>query len=205
MKQTTAVLVVLLAFALASCVLRGKPKAASATPPAPKPAVTPAPPPPSPPLSIHQTQVDLPSPQAVSPDALATAPPEQPVETPPAQRPRRPAPSPAPARAESQPPPDQTPAQPPAAEPERPPVQAIVPAGDLKRLQDSAQARRREARQALAQAQTRRLNQQEQDLIKRIDSFLTQSDQAEARGDMRQADALAERAQVLARGLAGGR
>jgi hypothetical protein len=40
-------------------------------------------------------------------------------------------------------------------------------------------------------------------MVTRIQSFVTQSDDAEKRGDMRQADALAERGLVLAKELAG--
>ena len=82
----------------------------------------------------------------------------------------------------------------------------MLTAEEQQKLKDSAQTRRREAAQALAQAQQgRRLSAHERDLVKRTQSFLNQSEQAENRGDLRQADSLAERAQVLARELQGGR
>ena len=92
----------------------------------------------------------------------------------------------------------------PAPEPERPPVQTIVPADEQKRLQEAAQAAKREARQALNQMASRRLSSHDRDTMKYILGFVNQSDQAEARGDMRQAAALAQRAQALARGWQSG-
>jgi hypothetical protein len=134
------------------------------------------------PLSIPQTQVALPKPQPVDPDALAAGPPAAPVETPPAPRPPRSQPAPA-----------------------RPPIQEIVPAAEQKRLQESAQTRKREIRRLLDQAQARRLNGDERNLVSRIQSFVKLSDDAEKRGDMREADALAERAQILSRELQSGK
>src|SRR5947209_9392765 len=63
-----------LAISLAGCVVRGAPKTAKAMPPAPKPvAALPAAPPE--PLSIPQTNVALPAPQPLDPEALVTLPP----------------------------------------------------------------------------------------------------------------------------------
>jgi hypothetical protein len=83
-------------------------------------------------------------------------------------------------------------------------VQAIVPADQVKKLQDSAQTRKREARQLLSQTPQSR-NAQRRDLRRRAETFLNQSDQAEQRGDMLQADSLAEMALALARELQSGR
>jgi hypothetical protein len=129
---------------------------------------------------------------------LATAP--EPAEPAPPRTPRRPAP------VAAQPKPEPA-ALPPvqAAEPERPPVQTIVPADAQKRLQDAAQAAKREARQVLNQMKARRLNSHDRDTMNYIASFVTQSDQAESRGDMTQAAALAQRALALARGWQSGR
>ena len=88
---------------------------------------------------------------------------------------------------------------------ERAPVQEIVPAGELKRLQDSADALKREVRQWLEQTRVRRLDRRERGVMDNVESFLKLSDQAEAKGDMRQAYELAERAWVLAKDLHGGR
>ena len=80
-------------------------------------------------------------------------------------------------------------------------IQEIVPTSELKRLQESLAARTAEIRKVLEQAQARGASKEQGSVISRIQSFLQQSDDAEKRGDLRQADALAERAQVLAREL----
>jgi hypothetical protein len=177
MRSEAAVLAAVLALALAGCASHAKPLAAS------QPA----------PLSIPQTQVALPPAQPLDPEALPAAQASgQPAEAPAAPRPaRRPA---TPAAAQ--------PAQPPE---QRPAVQAILPAQERKRLRDSAQARKREVRTTLARIAGRSLSAGDRDLVKRIEFFLAQSDQAEQRGDMSQADAFAQRAQDLARGWQGGR
>ena len=97
---------------------------------------------------------------------------------------------------------------PPAAvepEPPRPTVQEIIPAGELKRLQDSADARKAEIKKIVDTARARGLNRDQKALVTRIDSFVQLSDDAEKRNDMRQADSLAERAQILSRELQNGR
>ena len=91
--------------------------------------------------------------------------------------------------------PDQPPA--PAPETARPPIQEILPPAELKRLQDSAAARRRNVKKILDQIGSRRLNASQQEKMSRVKSFLQLSDEAEGKNDMRAADALAERAQVL--------
>ena len=188
---------------LTGCITGGKPASkAVSTPPPPAPVAPPATPAPPPqPLSIYQTQVQLPAPQEISAEALSTTQvPEPPVEPPAGQRAVRRPPAPA-ARTEPAPP-----AAPPPAEAEqRETVQEIVPPGESKRLQDSAEARKQEVRKLLNRAQARPLNREQRALIVRIESFLQLSDEAVHRGDMRQADALAQTAQVLARDLPNGR
>jgi CHAD domain-containing protein len=88
---------------------------------------------------------------------------------------------------------------------ERPPIQAVVPAQEQKKLKALAQARKKEVRATLAKMSSRRLSADDQDLVKRIEFFLAQSVEAEGRGDMSQADVFAQRAQDLARGWQGGR
>jgi type IV secretory pathway VirB10-like protein len=166
MRSLAAVLAAALALALAGCASHAKPLAAA--PPAP--------------LSSPQTQVVLPPPQPLNPDALPAEVAAVPASQPPARRPA-------------------TTVQPPV---ERPAVQALLPAQEQKRLRDSAQARKQEVRAALAKMSGRALSAADRDLIKRIEFFLSQSDQAERRGDMSQADAFAQRAQDLARGWQNG-
>jgi hypothetical protein len=181
---------------LPSCVLK-KPKTVKAAPPAPAPTVSPAPAPPPAPLSVPQTDVHLPPPQPLTPEAIATAqPPEEPAATPaPPAPPRRKGPAA---------PKPEAPAAPPAAAtapPEHPPIEEVTPAAEQKRFQDEADGRKREVRQLVDSLDRRRLNHQQRGLLDRIQSFVKQSDDAENRGDMRQASELAQRALVLAREL----
>jgi hypothetical protein len=200
MGRVEAILPLALALSLAGCVLSGKPKTtAAAVPPQPQPAVQPKPAPPPEPLSIPQTQVQLPPPQPVNPEALAVPAPPEPVEAPAAPKTVR-------RTAGGSPPPKPevvTPVAPPA-EPERATIQEIVPADEKKRYQESADASKREIRQLLEQAKSHRLTTDQKKMVTRVQSFVTLSDDAEKRGDMRQADALAERGLVLAKELAGG-
>ncbi|MGO9258140.1 MAG: hypothetical protein ACLQU1_17770 [Bryobacteraceae bacterium] len=199
MKPAEAILAAGIAILLAGCLLRGTPKTAQAAPATPKPAVAPAPAPPPQPLSIPQTHVELPPPQPVNPEALPTTQP-QPEEPAPA-----PAAPPKPPRSRvAQPARSDPPAQPPpvTAEPaERPPVQEIVSAEELRQLPVDAQRDRQEATRLLDRASSHRLTRQQQQLKKSIESFLQLSSDAEKRGDLRQARELAGRALVLAKEL----
>ncbi len=202
MGRIEAILAVALAISMSGCVFTGKPKPPDVPPPQPQPAVQPKPSPPPEPLSIPQTQVQLPPPQPLNPDALTAVKPPEAAEPATAPKPVRRT-----ATAAATPKPEVAAAAPAAqpAEPERPPIQEIVPADELKRYQDSADSHKREIRQLLTQAKAHRLNTEQNKVVKRIQTFLAQSDDAAKRGDMRQADALAERGLVLARELAGER
>jgi hypothetical protein len=92
-------------------------------------------------------------------------------------------------------------APPVSAEPERPPLQEQLTPTETKRLQDEAASRKAQARQIVDQAKRRHLTRQQNGLVERINSFIKQAEDAEIRGDMRQASELAERALVLAQGL----
>jgi hypothetical protein len=192
-----AALIVVLVLCLSSCVLK-KPQTVKAAPPAPAPAPAPAPPPA--PLSIPQTDVHLPPPQPVTQEAAATAqPPEEPTAAP-APPPRAPRPKP-PVSRPAETPATAAPPAGPAAPPEHPPIEEVTPAAEQKRFQDEAAARKREVHQIVDPLDRRRLNRQQRGLLDRIQSFLKQSDDAETRGEMRQASELAQRALVLAREL----
>lgn len=196
-------LVLALSVCLPSCVLK-KPQTVNAAPPPPAPAVA-APAPPPQPLSIPQTEVHLPPPQPVSPEAAATAqPPEESTGNPQlSNRPGRPRPSTGTTstRSPETPAPVVGPVGPAAPPPEHPLIQEVTPAAEQKRLQDEAAARKREVRQLIDPIDRRRLGRQQRGLFDRIQSFLKQSDDAERRGEMRQASELAQRALVLAREL----
>jgi hypothetical protein len=83
--------------------------------------------------------------------------------------------------------------------------QEIVSPAELKRLQDQALARRREANQILDQLSRRQLTGAEQGVAATIRNFLALSEEAEKHNDPRQANALAERAQILAKELQSGK
>src|SRR5262245_7080251 len=87
MKLAEALLIVALGIGSNACTR--KPKVAG-VPPAPAPVVAPAPAPPPEPLSIPQTNVHLPPPQPLTPEAIATTrlPGETPQEPPQTQRPQ---------------------------------------------------------------------------------------------------------------------
>jgi hypothetical protein len=154
--------------------------------------------------------VELPKPQPIDPDALAAEPPF-PIETPAdqGQRPqqtRRNVAGPPAARPESATPPAPTPSTPPATAPPtvetpQPPIQEIVPAAESKRLQEQARSRRAEVQQILDQLGRRQLTPAQKDTVTHIKNFMDGSLEAEGKGDMRQADALADRAQILAKDL----
>ena len=186
-----------------ACFLAGRPKTvAAAVPPQPQPALAAKPAAPPEPLSVPQTQVQLP--------------PEQPVNTegiPPPTKPEEPAPTPPPTRTSRrptpvQPKPETPPATPPAAAATPPaeevaPVQEVLSPEARSRFQESVKNRKGEIRQLLGQLH-RPTSDQKQEL-KSIESLLDQCDAAAKRGDLREADALAERALVLARELTGGK
>jgi membrane-bound lytic murein transglycosylase B len=199
--KATALLTALLSILLAGCELRGKPAKSAVPPAAPKPVASAAPAPAPPPaLSIPQTRVELPKPQPVDPAALETeaTPPEPlPAVAAPA-RSRRATP------AASQPAPASPPAATPPPEP-RETVQEIVSPAEVKRLQDQAQARRSEVKQILDRLGRRQLTGTQRNVVATIRNFLTLSGEAENHNDMRQADALAERAQILAKELQSGK
>ena len=197
--KVTVLLSALLCVVLAGCSLQGKAAKTAVTPAvAPKPVATPAPaPPPAAPLSTPQTQVRLPAPQPWDPAALETET-VAPAEPPPAAAP------PAPVRRPSAPAVAPPVAAPPAPEP-RETVQELVSPAESKRLQDKAAGRRVEVKQILEQLGRRPMTGTQQNVAATIKSFLTLSEEAEKHNDMRQADALAERAQILAKELQSGK
>jgi hypothetical protein len=214
MRTARTILIVLLAAVLAGCVVGAKQRTAQNIPPPPQPAAKPEPPAPAPtPLSITQTQVELPPPQTPNPDALAAAqapedttePPSAPHTTGGTRRGMAGPPPISPSRTEpaAAAPAVTTPSTPP---PEASPrIQEIIPPNEQKHLQELADTRNRETRQLLEQASARKLNHRETGIKKTIESYLKLADQAEAKGDMRQAADFADRALTLAKDLQSGR
>jgi hypothetical protein len=206
MRLVQAILAAALAISLAGCLVRAKPKTTAAIPAAPQPApAPPAPAPPPEPLSIPQTLVQLPPPQIFNPESV----PEPPVATPeaataPARNNRSRSGSTAPVtppKPEATPPPAPAPV---VVEPPRPPIQEEVSDTEKKRLQESAHARKLQITRWLDTRGRKGFNQQQQGIVDRIHAFLKDSQAAEDRGDMREADAIAEHAQILLRELQNG-
>lgn len=192
------VFLVLIMAPLAGCTLGASKQAA--LPPPPKPAAV-QPPAPEPQLSVPQTAVTLPSPQPVNPDAIPAvaavqAPaPEKADPPPPTRASRRTnavAPKPEPeTEAET--------TQAPAA-PEQAPIQPILSGDEQKRMHEAIDSRKREIEGRLNRAKAH-LSEHDKSLVERIHSFLAQCAQAEQRGDYSQADALSQRAAILAQEL----
>jgi hypothetical protein len=189
---------ILLVVWLAGCTLRADKQAN--VPPPPKPAAV-QPSVPEPPLSIPQTAVTLPSLQPVSPDAIpkpetAQAPAPEKTEATAAQKvPHRTAGPPKKsdeAEAGPEPPP-----APPPQEQER--IQPILSSTEQQRIAGDIDARKKEIAERRSHA--KHLSSHDQSLVERIKSFLLQCEQAEQHGDFSQADALSERALLLAREL----
>lgn len=188
----------LLIVPLLSCTL-GTPKQAAAPPP-PKPAAV-APPAPEAPLSVPQTAVVLPSPQYVNPDAIPTV---QVAQAPVPEKADPPATPHVSRRAASPPKPDPEtePGTPPAPAPavEEQPIQPILTGEEQKRLEGLIDTRKRATLEKLGRAQGR-LSKHDQTLVERIKTFMSQCEEALKRGDFSQADALSERALILAQEL----
>jgi len=204
MTRAQVLLVAVLTIPLAGCVLGGKPKTVAAAPAAPKPIVPPTPPEP---LSIPQTQVELPAPQTLDPGALTTTPQEEPrpqAQTKPATPTTRPPhpPAPQPRATDTQPPvPEPATEQP--TEPARAPIHEIMPDAEKNRLRDEAHGHQEETRKLLREAKPKTANQKR--AKDEINLFLKQSEEAENAGDMRMAESLAERAHILAKELESGK
>jgi hypothetical protein len=194
-KLIPGILAAVAVVGLSGCSLRAKTKTATAVPP--KPA---APAPANVPLSTPQTQVELPKPQPIDPAAwntepIAAAPVEPPVAPrPPAPLPKRTVRTEVPAPAVTPPP-----------EPPRPEFQEIIPEADQKRYQASAQNRKREIARIIEQLNKRHLTKSQQNDLAAIMTFVAQSDESEKKNEMKMADVLAERAQILAKSLQNGR
>jgi hypothetical protein len=194
-------------FVISLCACEMKVKHAQ-TPPPPQPVPVKAEPPPdiasNEPLSIPQTQVRLPSPQPINPEAVATPPATLPAEAAaarPAHRPgRRPPAAPTSATPVKPEPVEtaETPPLAPAVEAQRPRIEPALPAEQRRQLNEEIASRQHKIEQMVAGISARRLSESEKRSVERIKSFLDLSHQALERGDTQQAGALADRASLLA-------
>ena len=161
---------------------------------------------------MPQTEVQLPPVQPVPENALdmVTATEVQPAPPPPTRtsnKRRGPTPSTPPVAA---PPAEQAtpPATPPAnatasPETERPDVHEVLPPNERIRLQNNADSQKRTVRTWLASSKGRKLDSTNNPTVQRIKSLLQTSDEAETKGDMREASELADHAVAYMRELQG--
>jgi hypothetical protein len=195
-------------FVISLCACERKVKHAQ-TPPPPQPVPVKAEPPPeiasNEPLSIPQTQVRLPTPQPINPEAVATPPVTLPAEAAvahPAHRPGRRPPAVAPLVTTPVKPEAvetaETPPPAPAVEAPRPRIEPALPAEQRRQLNEEIASRQHKIEQMVASISARRLSESEKRSVERIKSFLNLSHQALERGDMQQAGALANSASLLA-------
>jgi hypothetical protein len=154
------------------------------------------------PLSIPQTQVRLPKPQPIDPEALATQPVMLPDPPPqlvnPTVRPARRAPTAAQAKPET---PDAAADASHPAETPRARIEPLLPADERRQLIEETDKRLRQAEEMVDRLSARPLNNDQRSAIERIRSFTKQSRQALDRSETQQAVELADRAWLLAQEL----
>ena len=198
MSRATISVVILGAALAAGCSMRAKAKPASTIPVTPKPAPVEIARAAEPPYSVPQTDVVLPRPQPVNPEALPPA------------RPLAPVPEPQPNKAARVTPPSQTQTQreatvqqpPPQPPPARQRVRPVQSERDRRRMLNEIESRRRSTEDLLAKVRRRQTSDQERDTIERINGFLEQVKTALAKEDLQQAEALSNRALLLSQDLA---
>jgi predicted DNA-binding protein len=202
--------IVLLVLVLSACEMK-TPRAK--TPPPPQPDSAKAEPTPestpAEPLSIPQTQVRLPSPQPIDPEALATPPVYVPAEQSQTSKTRRgskrqgpqPAAAPSPGKPETV----ETVDPPPAAETPRPPIGPVLSDEERRRMTDDINARLKNVDQLLGRIAALHLTEAEKASVERIRSFQKLSHEAQEHGEIQQASTLADRAVLLAQEVLSGR
>lgn len=201
----------LLALMLSACELK-MPRAKTPSPPQPASANAEPPPESTPaePLSIPQTQVRLPNPQPIDPDALATPPvnvPAEPSKTRQANHAggKRQGPQPAsasPAKPEAA---ETTADPPPATESQRPPIGPVLSDEERRRMTEEISSLLQDVDKMLGRIAALHLSEAEKSSVDRIRSFHKLSHDALERGEIQAANALAERAVLLAQEVLRGR
>jgi len=210
MSRITIVAIMCIAVPFTGCVLR-RASASKTAPPTPAPQAPAAPAYDAAqdgPYSVPQTNVRLPSPQPISPEAIASLKdPGQPQTAAPAK----------PAQGASQahvnapvhtaaPPPIAAPATeqqqpPPAAAPPRQTIRPVESTRERRRQLTDIQGRLRNVEDSISRVERRELSDDEKNSLARVRSFLEQARQALSRKDLQQADALASRALIIVRDL----
>ena len=202
--------IVLLGLVLSACEMK-TPRAKTPPPPQPDSAkAEPAPESaPAEPLSIPQTQVRLPSPQPIDPEALATPPvyvPAEQTQTSKSHRgSKRQGPQPASAPSPGKPETVETADVPPATETPRPPIGPVLSDEERRRMTDDINARLKNVDQMLGRISALHPTEAEKASVERILSFQKLSREAVERGEIQPASALADRAVLLAQEVLHGR
>jgi hypothetical protein len=192
----------LLVLLLSACDLKVK---QAKTPPPPQPVAHVEPPPAPPsnePLSIAQTQVRLPDPQPIDPDAVA-APPTPPEPGSPRPKPRRQRPAPQPAAPSSaKPDTAETTEAAPATDMRPRRMEPVLPT-DLRRQRvEEISNRLHDVDEILTRVQAAHaLADQQKHAVERIRNFASRAYQAKDQGDIQTASGLADRALKLAQEL----
>jgi predicted DNA-binding protein len=206
--QTT---ICLLALMLSACEMKF-PRAKTPSPPQPASAKAEPPPETAPaePLSTPQTQVHLPNPQPIDPDALATPPVNVPAEPSKTRQgnhagSKRQGPQPAsasPAKPEGS---ETVADSPPATETQRPPIGPVLSDEERRRMNEEISSRLKDVDQMLGRLTALHLSESEKSSVDRIRSFHKLSHDALERGEIQAASALADRAVLLAQEVLRGR
>ena len=211
MRPVLHTTIVLLALVLSACEMK-TPRAKTLPPPQPDSAK--AEPPqesaPTEPLSIPQTQVRLPSPQPIDPDALATPPVYVPAEQSQTSKThhggnKRQGPQPASAASPGKPETTETADAPPATETSRPPIGPVLSDEERRRMTEDISSRLQEVEKMLGRIAALHPTDAEKASVEKIRSFHKLSHEALERGEIQQANALADRAVLLAQEVLHGR
>src|SRR5579871_1749177 len=202
MRLPLIVTIALLTLLISACGLKVKQQAK--TPPVPQPTMAKAEPPPVPvstePLSIPQTQVRLPQPQPVDPQAVVLPPPPaEPVVS--HQKKSRPPRAPA----QPKPEPAETADTPPPAEAQPHRLEPVMPEDQRRQQIEEISARLSKADAALNQILTQPLTDQKKRDAAKIRNLANQAYKAKDEGDIQKANGLADRIQLMIQDLSRGR
>ena len=211
MRPVSQLTIVLLALVLSACEMKPT-RAKAPSPPQPDSAkAEPAPESaPAEPLSIPQTQVRLPSPQPIDPQALATPPVYVPADASQTNKNhhgsnKRQGPQPASAASPGKPETVEAADVPPAAETPKPPIGPVLSDEERRRMTEDISSRLQDVEKLLVRIAALHPNDAEKASVERIRSFQKLSHEALERGDIQQATGLAERAVLLAQEVLNGR
>jgi len=206
MRTSCKTTLVVLALVLSACETK-TPRAATVPPPQPATAKAEAPqePPSVEPISIPQTQVQLPSPQPIDPQALATPPmsvPGEPAKSHQSRQSKKQAPQPASPAGKGE---TEAAETPPPTETQRPLIAPVLSDDERRRLNEDIASRLKDVDLMLGRLVALRLSDGEKDSVEKIRSFQKLAREAMDHGEIQQASGLAERAVLLAQEVLRGR